>query len=274
MICSCERLDLLYFKITTMAFKLLTSVKDGFLQLLFPIRCVVCERETENPPSSKLRRARKNKLICSDCLKNLTPSLNFYCLLCEAKSVDAGMCYSCKTIAGENGSFKIDKLIYPFSYREPAIQKIVKAFKYSFIKELTEPIGKLMINYLNKIGGEFSFNDYLIIPVPLHKRKYNWRGYNQSELVAQKISKYLNIGLAKNYLIKEKSTRDQVELKKDERLKNLDGAFKCSGSESISGRKILLVDDVYTTGTTMNECARVLKEAGAKEVIGLAIARG
>ncbi|MFN7088697.1 MAG: ComF family protein [Candidatus Paceibacteria bacterium] len=249
-----------------MAFKLLTSLKNEFLELLFPIKCAVCERETEG--------AQKNKLICLACLKNLTPSLSLYCPLCEAKTIDGGLCFSCKMIGGETGNFKLDKLLYPFSYKDPTVEKIIKVFKYDFIKGLAEPIEKLMANYLKKIKERIDLNELLGIPIPLHRIKFNHRGYNQSELIADEIAKCQNIKVLKNCLVKIKSTKDQAKLKENERLKNLNGAFKCLKPELISGQKILLVDDVYTSGATMNECAKVLKEAGAKEVIGLVIARG
>lgn len=267
-----------------MTLKLLTSAKDYFLELIFPIKCVVCSKETE--------RARKNKLICTDCLKELTPSLNFYCPLCEARSIGGEVCFSCslvnsqkKILPGEGSPLRyeiiswgnrlvLDRLLSPFSYKEAGIQKIIRAFKYHYIKKLQSPIGKMLEKYLEKITGEIDLNGSLVVPVPLHKRKFFQRGYNQAQLLAEQIAKYLNVEILNNCLIKTKSTKDQVDLEKEQRVKNLEGVFKCLNLELIKNRKVLLVDDVYTSGTTMNECAKVLKEAGAKEVIGLVIARG
>lgn len=279
-----------------MTFKLLTLAKETFLELLFPLKCIVCEKET--------REKRKNKLICTDCLQNLSPSLNFFCPLCEAKTFDGKLCFSClppHSSASDGGnliinnnrgnfhpdpeqsredsqrasaSYGVDRLLHPFSYNDPAIQKAIKAFKYYFIKGLEAPLGLLMAGYLNKIKGRVDLNDLIVVPVPLHKRKFNQRGYNQSELITGQISKSLNLEVAGGCLQKTKSTEDQARLKESKRKGNLKGAFVCLKPELISGKRILLVDDVYTTGTTMAECAKVLKEAGAKEVIGLVIARG
>lgn len=248
-----------------MTFNLLTSAKDYLLELIFPVKCAACGKET----GSK----KKNKLICTDCLKTLTPSLDFFCPRCEAKTIDGGLCVSCY-LMNSQAKPSLDRLYYPFSYRKLPIQKIIKAFKYRFIKKLEIPLGRLMANYLEKIKKQMDFNSFIIIPVPLHRRKYNERGYNQSELIAVEISKYLNLGLMKDGLIKEKKTKDQASLKNEQRTKNIKGVFKCAEPEQTKGKKILLIDDVYTTGTTMTECARVLKEAGAKEVVGLVIARG
>lgn len=237
------------------------------LELLFPIKCAACERETAGK--------RKNKLICTDCLQKLSPSINFFCPLCEAKTIDAKLCFSCNLIINNTkNNFYLDHLLYPFSYKDFKIQKIIKAFKYRFIKNLETPLGRLMTLYLEKIKDKIDFNDLTIIPVPLHQRKFNERGYNQSELIAVKIAEYLNTKVISNCLLKIKSTKDQTYLKENERVGNLKNVFACVKSDLISGKNILLIDDVYTTGTTMAECARVLKEAGATEVSGLTIARG
>lgn len=249
-----------------LAKELLTSAKEAFLDLLFPIKCVVCEKETEKG---------KNKLICTDCLKTLSPSLNFYCPLCEARTADAKLCFSCNLIIGNTeNKFYLDRAIYPFSYKDKPIQKIIKAFKYHFIKDLKIPISRLMTGYLEKIKKQINLDDSILMPVPLHKKKFNQRGYNQSELIVSGIAKYLNAETANDCLSKIKSTKDQASLKENRRLENLKGAFLCVKPWLVSGRKIILIDDVYTTGATMQECARVLKEAGAKEVTGLVIARG
>ena len=251
-----------------MIFKILTETKEQFLGLLFPIRCVVCKKETE--------KKRKNKLICTDCLQKISPSLNFYCPLCEARTADAKLCFSCDLIlSNTQNKFYLDRLIYPFSYKDQSIQKMIKAFKYYFIKDLEIPLGHLMTEYLEKVKKQIDLKGLILIPVPLHKRKFNQRGYNQSKLIAEQIiSCFEKSEILADVLKKEKSTKDQVSLKNDERIKNIEGVFKCIEPEKILGKEVLLIDDVYTTGTTMQECAKVLKEAGAKEVIGLAIARG
>lgn len=250
-----------------MALKLLTKTKDIVLDLLFPIRCAACEKETGHK--------KKNKLICSDCLKTLSPSSSFFCPLCEAKTADGKLCFSCQLIIGGNtSSFPLDRLLNPFSYKDLAIQKIIKAFKYRFIKDLEIPLGRLMTGYLEKIKDRVDLNNLTVVPVPLHKRKFNQRGYNQSELIADKISEYLNAEMAGDCLLKTKPTKDQARLKENERPENLKNVFVCSKPWLVSGKKVMLIDDVYTTGATMKECAQVLKKAGAKEVIGLVIARG
>jgi len=247
--------------------KLLTGLKNRTINLIFPIKCVICEKETTT--------RKKNKLICTDCLKNLSPSLNFYCPFCEARTADAKLCFSClPPHSSLSDKFYLDRLLYLFPYQDFKIQKVIKAFKYRFIKELEIPLGRLMASYLEKIKNKIDLNDSVLIPVPLHQRKLNQRGYNQSELIAAEISKYSNLETANNCLLKTKPTKDQVNLKENQRPENLKNVFRCDRPELILDKKVLLLDDVYTTGTTMQECAKVLKDAGTKEVIGLAIARG
>lgn len=114
-----------------------------------------------------------------------------------------------------------------------------------------------------------------IIPIPLHYRRLNWRGFNQAEIIAETISEITNLRTENTVLIRSSTSRPQAEIdKKNERLKNMDNQFKVFTDEKARGKTLLLVDDICTTGATLNECARVLKKAGAKKVIGFVIARG
>jgi len=119
------------------------------------------------------------------------------------------------------------------------------------------------------------FSGFLIIPVPLEKRRMKWRGFNQSREIAEELASSSGLGLRvlNNVLIKTKETLPQVELSDEARKENIKGVFLVK-KDLIKNKKILLVDDVYTTGATMIECARVLRESGAREIIGIAIARG
>ena len=113
----------------------------------------------------------------------------------------------------------------------------------------------------------------IIIPVPIHKKRKAQRGYNQTQLIASKISKYLKIKLCDDVLIKSKNTIAQSKLNKNKRKQNIKGAFKILNSEKIQGKNILLFDDIYTTGSTVNECSKILTRAGAKRIGVLTIAK-
>ena len=113
-----------------------------------------------------------------------------------------------------------------------------------------------------------------MVPVPLSKRKLKRRGFNQAEEIAKELSKILRIPLISSCLVKIKETPSQTELSEKERKEKIRRAFLVKEKQGIEDKKILLVDDVYTTGATIEEAAKVLKEAGAKEVFGMVIARG
>ena len=126
---------------------------------------------------------------------------------------------------------------------------------------------------LAKNNTENIWNESILIPVPMEKKKMKNRGYNQSEELAKELSKILQIPLSLNNLIKIKQTLPQIKLSAKERQENLKNAFSINNPEELKNKKIFLVDDVYTTGSTMEECAKTLKESGAKQVWGIAIAR-
>ena len=155
---------------------------------------------------------------------------------------------------------------------------MIKIFKYEpFVKELAKDLASLVIAHFQLLDEKPSFlkknPDYVLVPVPLEKRKLKWRGFNQVEEIGKEISKFLNIPLINDILFKIKETPPQVELSEKEREENIKEVFIIRNREKILGKKILLVDDVYTTGSTMEECSQVLKKAGATEVIGIVIAR-
>lgn len=161
--------------------------------------------------------------------------------------------------------------MYIFKYEDMVREKFIKykfydqAYRYkSFSKFLQKD--KKVCGFLKKYD--------IIIPVPISKNRNRQRGYNQSELIVKELSKTsTNIHVLTNILYKQKNTLPQSSLNKIERQNNLKGAYKVENSEIIKNKKILLFDDIYTTGSTIDECARVLKLAGAKEIGALTLAK-
>ncbi|MCX6718709.1 MAG: ComF family protein [Candidatus Staskawiczbacteria bacterium] len=179
---------------------------------------------------------------------------------------------------------ELSGLYFALPYKEKNItRKLIYQFKYKpYLKDLAKTLASILIEHfvLSKNNTNEIWENSVLIPVPLDKKKIKIRGYNQSEELAKELSKVLQIPVISNVLVKTKSTKPQMELKKEEREKNLLGAFVIKKSlptggqaEKISGTKVFLVDDVYTTGSTMAECAKVLRHAGAKQVWGITIAR-
>ncbi len=169
------------------------------------------------------------------------------------------------------------KIFAATSYEDENVKKAIRLFKYHGVKTLAEPLAALIFertkNAISKFIGKPE--QALIIPIPLSPIKLRQRGYNQSELIGKSLSDKLSVKMRSDVLYKIKETPSQVEIKdRKKRLKNLEGAFAVKNPEKIKNKTIILVDDVITTGTTMNEARRTLTQAGAKQVIGIAVAKG
>jgi len=161
------------------------------------------------------------------------------------------------------------------SYQNPLVKNLIQKFKYEpFVKELAKPLSSLIISHFQLLDNQPDFSEYILAPVPLSKKRLKWRGYNQSEELGKELADFFKIPLVFNCLAKIKETPPQMELEGEARKENVRGVFLVKNNELIRGRKILLVDDVYTTGSTMKEAAKVLKEAGAKKIVGIALAGG
>lgn len=174
---------------------------------------------------------------------------------------------------------KNDKYKALFQYKNKISKKAIWAIKYNKNKKITKKFSNLLYEFiLENISDEMAFSTFanpLLIPIPMHEKNLRERGYNQSELIAKEIyiiDEGKNFGFSSIGLVKIRETPHQSKLKnKTERLKNLTGCF-LADKEIVTGRNIILIDDVITTCTTMNEASRALKEAGAKKVMGFSIA--
>jgi len=154
------------------------------------------------------------------------------------------------------------------NYQDLVLKKALWMLKYRGVKQLAKPLAELI---KERVWKKLETGDWLIVPVPLSKKKLRHRGYNQAELIAKELSDNVRADI----LFKKFHTKSQVEVKdKEERLANIIGSFEIKKPEKIKGKKIILVDDVLTTGATMREAKKVLKQAGAKKVVGVAVARG
>jgi ComF family protein len=141
------------------------------------------------------------------------------------------------------------------------------------IKELKKELAFLIISHFLLLDKKPDFSNFVLVPVPLSKKKLKWRGFNQAEEIAKELANFLKIPLISDCLIKTKETKDQVELSEKERKENVKGAFYIKNKEKIAGKNVLLVDDVFTTGATMEEAAKVLKEAGSEKIVGVVVAK-
>jgi len=151
---------------------------------------------------------------------------------------------------------------------EGSLREAVHQFKYRPCRSLGKPLGEWMADRI-RLVGEVD----MIMPVPLHVKRLRQRGFNQALLLGHCLSERYNIQLSCGNLARVRPTRPQVELTGEERIKNVKGAFSLRKPAEVEARHIVLVDDVFTTGATMNECAAVLKKSGAAQVTALTLAR-
>ena len=202
------------------------------------------------------------------------------CLMC-GRPVQNDLCNKCKIFLNtqqiigidnyvSNEEKEYDEHLYLYGY-EGLIRKLILKYKF---KEKTY-LYKIFIKNLKKNKKIYVFlKKYdIIIPVPISKKRKKQRGYNQSSLLAQEISKDFNMEYNEKCLIKLAHTKPQSSLSKEDRIKNVKNVYSVKNSEKIINRNILLIDDIYTTGNTVNECSRILKLAGAKHVDVITIAK-
>ena len=162
-----------------------------------------------------------------------------------------------------------DNFHWIFRYNDN-ILKLIHLLKYSGKRKLIHRILEYKKSEIIKIR-KFSTSDF-IIPVPLHRVRMLERGYNQSLLIGREVSEVYNIPLSENILFRTKNNRSQTGLSKEERIKNVRGIFRVKEDVDLTGKKLLLVDDILTTGATINECVKTLKKNGAKKVDVLTLA--
>lgn len=153
-------------------------------------------------------------------------------------------------------------------YFEGPLREAIHQFKYRPCRALGRPLGRWMTEHIRLIT-----DIDLIMPVPLHAKRLRHRGFNQSLLLAQRMHDAYRIPLSYDNLLRVRATRPQVELSGEQRIRNVAGAFDLRHPGMLAGKVALLVDDVFTTGATMNECAAVLKNAGASQIIAVTLAR-
>lgn len=224
-----------------------TSARETLLDLLFPPRCVACQHVGE--------------WFCPACQSQIERIPPPWCQRC-GRPLEEGECRYCRRF-----DLDIDGL-RAMAFFEGVLRDAIHAFKYKKRPQLAACFGALLNDYL----AAQPLPADVIIPVPLHSERERTRGYNQAFLIARELALYQKLPMWYNVIKRTRATSPQVELDAAARRENVHDAF--AATDEVAGRRVLLIDDVCTTGATMDACSRALKQRGAKSVWGLALARG
>ena len=236
-----------------------SKIGRTLLDLLYPIFCVGCRQ-----PGTLYCPA------CREAVRRLAPPL---CPLCGRPQETSCICSRCaSTLSRQNRRPPLDG-IRSVAYLEGSLRDAIYGLKYHYIRELAQPLGDLLVDYYRSTPLPAD----TIVPVPLHRRRQRERGYNQSALLARRLGAVTGIPVRSDLLRRHRYTRSQTRLNAQQRALNVQGAF--SGvkqhdmERAINGKKVLLIDDVATTGATLQACALALRAQGASSVWALTVAR-
>ena len=233
--------------------KFFVKIKNLILYLLFPRTCFCCGIDLP---------ANEQGFLCKECLKKLKKPGPIICQRCGITLKDGGAhCFNCR--GKKHFKCSLIRSALDFNESSRALIHGLKYEKYTNIAKFFAPLmHKTLLENPNMLEAEY------FVPVPIHKKRFKKRGFNQAEVLARELSALADIPIL-NALERIKNTKSQTTLTKKERAENIKEAFICSCPKEIKKKAVILIDDVCTTGATLEECAKVLKKAGAREVYAL-----
>ncbi len=227
--------------------------------IIFPKFCLGCNKEGQH--------------VCPDCFNRIEINKFPVCYKCEKRSPYGQTCAKCRQKTPLIG------LIIPGTWEDKLLRQMIYEFKYRFVKEIKNDLGKTLINYIKIYYQTLINNNTILTFVPLNKRREIWRGFNQAELLCQEIANCFNLPFI-SLLERKLITSPQAEIKSQyERVKNVKQAFILKRGidyplSFFKDKTIIIIDDVCTTGATIEECAKTIKLLKPKEIWGLVLARG
>lgn len=222
------------------------------LDLIFPQFCVGCKKE--------------GIAACNDCLNSIHKTDAQKCPFCETDTPAGITCEKHKNSA-LTGCFSFGY------YHDPVLRETLHKFKYNFNEKIGAALAEKLAVHVLAHHTIFP-QDAVIVPAPLTPRRLRERGFNQSFIFAKRISEILSFALADNVLVRVKNTLPQARLSGNARIKNMANVFAIRNPEQIKNKNIILVDDVLTTGATLESAATTLASSGAENVYGIVLARG
>jgi len=245
---------------------------ESLFAALFPSDCRIC-----GAPLVRISRLP----VCESCVAGMAPLDGKVCSICGERVLstyahtepgEEPMCPVCRRI-----EMPFARAVAYGSY-EGGLRELIHLLKYGGVRPAANVLGRMLAEAVATLEPVFGQGPVAVIPVPLHKTKQRQRGFNQAELIARAALKLHptapeRLTLAADALRRQRETQSQIGLTNHQRRENMRGAFAVTRADEVNGRQVLLVDDVYTTGTTASECARVLRRAGASQFWVATVAR-
>ena len=246
---------------------------QAVLATLFPADCRICRE-----PLTRLSRLP----VCPSCIASIRPADCRTCAICGERlesQFAEGLCGMCRRIEPQFAKAAA------YGAYDGSLRELIHLLKYDHVRPAARVLGEMLAQVLDDLGPNLAGAPPkpgsglggklpLVIPVPLHSARLRERGFNQSEEIARAALKLRpEFAMSTRVLVRRRATASQIGLTRHQRRANLRGAFKVVAAEEIAARDVILVDDVFTTGTTVSECARILRRSGASRVFIATVAR-
>ncbi len=230
-------------------------IVDWTINTLFPCYCAGCGAEDQT--------------LCANCIEQIVLIKHQQCVRCNKITPEGKTCSACKRYT------PLHQLLAAAHYDEGPLKEALHTFKYHGRLDLGQTLAQLVYANPDTRDALTSLHStsLLTTTVPLHRRRLWQRGFNQSTMLAHCLTDQLGIQAPQLLLKRTRFTHTQIALHKKDRAKNVLGAFVVIKPEQVMGKTIVVIDDIATTGATLSACAYALKQAGAKRIIGLVIAR-
>jgi len=237
------------------------AILESIVSLVYPSICVVCKRSNYNKENEGC--------ICNECYLSIKRHTPPFCLKCgrgltENKSIQNGICPTCS-----NRQYYFQRAWSVCSY-EGIIKELIHRFKYNQKTQYEIVFKNLFKEFLDVFNILRDID--LIIPIPLHPTRLREREYNQSQIIASIVGEIIQKPVVLDILVRLRNTKSQIDLDEKTRIKNIGGCFAVKNSAQLESKSVLLIDDVLTTGTTLSEAARVIKEFNPRRICALTLA--
>ncbi len=240
--------------------RLFPSILKSAELIIFPSFCQLCSELLQNPGE---------KVVCQSCMESLVPHRSSYCMCCGRFFSGTGESHICSSCIENKKAYSRHRSCGLYQGK---LKDVILLYKYRQFKILGKGLADFVSRSLSRDESLFLGTDFLV-PVPLHPRKERKRGFNQAREIAVWLGKKHSIPCMDNILVKTKNNAAQTTLESKQRWENVKNAYRVKKPALLAGKTVLLIDDVFTTGATINECSRVLKKSGAKEVRCITIAQ-